>query len=89
MSAVIGWDIGGAHLKAARAENGRIVAAVQIACPLWLDASRLEEAFRAAQSEVGSAHAHAATMTGELSMAFPSRAEGVCALAARIASALA
>src|ERR1700728_4487740 len=89
MSAVIGWDIGGAHLKAARAENGRIVAAVQIACPLWLDASRLEEAFRAAQSKVGAAHAHAATMTGELSMAFPSRAEGVCALAARIASALA
>jgi probable H4MPT-linked C1 transfer pathway protein len=89
MSAVIGWDVGGAHLKAARAENGRIVAAVQIACPLWLDASRLEEAFRAAQSEVGSADAHVATMTGELSMAFPSRAEGVCALAARIASALA
>jgi probable H4MPT-linked C1 transfer pathway protein len=89
MSAVIGWDVGGAHLKAARAENGRIVAAVQIACPLWLDVSRLEEAFRAAQSEVGFADAHAATMTGELSMAFPSRAEGVRALAARIASALA
>jgi probable H4MPT-linked C1 transfer pathway protein len=89
MSAVIGWDVGGAHLKAARAENGRIVAAVQVACPLWLDASRLEEAFRAAQTEVGSADAHVATMTGELSMAFPSRAEGVCALAARIASALA
>ena len=89
MSAVIGWDVGGAHLKAARAENGRIVAAVQIACPLWLDVSRLEEAFLAARSEVGSADAHAATMTGELSMAFPSRAEGVCALSARIASALA
>ena len=34
MSIVIGWDVGGAHLKAARAENGRIVDAIQVASPL-------------------------------------------------------
>src|SRR5277367_2387422 len=88
MSVVIGWDVGGAHLKAARAEGGRIVAAIQIASPLWLGVSRLDEAFRTARSELGSADAHAATMTGELSMAFTSRSEGVAALAALTASAL-
>jgi uncharacterized hydantoinase/oxoprolinase family protein len=87
MSVVIGWDVGGAHLEAARAEGGRIVAAIQIASPLWLGVSRLDEAFRTARSELGSAHA--ATMTGELSMAFTSRSEGVAALAALTASALA
>src|SRR5271168_5086153 len=89
MSVVIGWDVGGAHLKAARAEGGRIVAAIQIASPLWLGVSRLDEAFRTGRSELGSADAHAATMTGELSMAFKSRSEGVAALAALTASALA
>ena len=89
MSVVIGWDVGGAHLKAARAEGGRIVAAIQIASPLWLGVSRLDEAFRTARSELGSADAHAVTMTGELSMAFTSRSEGVAALAALTASALA
>ena len=36
MSVVIGWDIGGAHLKAARVKNGRVEAVVQAATPLWL-----------------------------------------------------
>ena len=39
--AVIGWDVGGAHLKGARVEDGRVVAAVQIACPLWQGLDRL------------------------------------------------
>jgi hypothetical protein len=49
MRVVIGWDVGGAHLEAARAEGGRIVAAIQIASPLWLGVSRLDEAFRTAR----------------------------------------
>ena len=89
MSVVIGWDVGGAHLKGARAEDGRIVAALQIASPLWLGVSRLDEAFRAARVELGAADSYAATMTGDLSMAFPSRAEGVAALAKLIAATLA
>ncbi|MGA2793236.1 MAG: hydantoinase/oxoprolinase family protein [Roseiarcus sp.] len=89
MSVVIGWDVGGAHLKGARAENGRVVAAVQIASPLWLGLSRLDEAFRVARTKLGQADEHAVTMTGELSMAFPSRAEGVAALASLTAATLA
>jgi predicted NBD/HSP70 family sugar kinase len=34
MSSVIGWDIGGVHLKAVRADDGRIVKAAQYASPL-------------------------------------------------------
>jgi uncharacterized hydantoinase/oxoprolinase family protein len=51
MSVVTGWDVGGAHLEAARAEGGRIVAAIQIASPLWLGVSRLDKAFRTARSD--------------------------------------
>ena len=89
MSVVIGWDVGGAHLKGARAEQGRLVAAMQIASPLWQGLSRLDEAFRVAKSKLGPAEAHAVTMTGELSMAFPSRAAGVDALASLTAATLA
>ena len=39
--ALIGWDIGGAHLKAARWEEGRIVATTQVAAPLRLGLERL------------------------------------------------
>lgn len=77
---VIGWDIGGAHLKAARAELGRITAAVQIACPLWQGLDRLEAAFAEADRALGAAPLHAVTMTGELSDIFRDRAEGISLL---------
>jgi probable H4MPT-linked C1 transfer pathway protein len=81
MNAVIGWDIGGAHLKAVRAENGRIVDAVQVASPLRLGLERLAQSFAEAKAAVGSAPRHAVTMTGELADTFASRSEGVARLA--------
>lgn len=90
----IGWDIGGAHLKAAVAEDGRIVAVVQEPCALWQGLDRLDAAFAAALGRIG-AHGrigaggrHQATMTGELVDLFSSRAEGVAALAGRAAQHL-
>lgn len=82
MQNIIGWDIGGAHLKAARVENGMITQAVQIACPLWLGLGELDRAFFEAQAEIGSAPLNAITMTGELCDAFATREEGVAGLAA-------
>lgn len=79
-AAVIGWDIGGAHLKAARAEDGRIVAAVQVPAPLRLGLERLKQSFAEARAQVGDAALHAITMTGELADTFENRAEGVAAL---------
>ncbi len=89
MSVVIGWDIGGAHLKAARVEDGRVKAAVQAATPLWLGLGSLETAFDAIQTRLGPADHHAITMTGELCDAFASRQEGVAGLAAIAAKHLA
>ena len=82
MDVVIGWDIGGAHLKAARVEGSRVVATRQAATPLWLGLQSLEAAFDRLNVELGPADRHAITMTGELCDAFPSRREGVAGLAA-------
>ena len=85
MQTLIGWDIGGAHLKAARVEDGRVVRTATIACPLWQGLGELDRAFREARAVVGEADHHAVTMTGELCDAFPSRAAGVAGLAQRAA----
>jgi probable H4MPT-linked C1 transfer pathway protein len=92
MSIVIGWDIGGVHLKGARAEAGRIVKAIQLAAPLRGGVDLLAAAFAQAKSELASepagAERHVATMTGELADTFASRAEGVERLAGLAARAL-
>ena len=80
--ATVGWDIGGAHLKAARVENGRVVAAAERATPLWQGLDSLEAAFAELSERLGPADAHGVTMTGELCDAFASRREGVIGLAA-------
>jgi probable H4MPT-linked C1 transfer pathway protein len=77
MAVVIGWDVGGAHLKAARAEDGRIVAAVQVPSPLRFGLERLAQSFAEAKAAIGAAERHVVTMTGELADTFASRAEGV------------
>lgn len=82
MGSVIGWDIGGAHLKAARAENGVIVAALQIVCTPHSGLNFLEKAIDEAAAAMGDANRHAITMTAELSDAFETRAKGVATIAA-------
>jgi len=77
---VIGWDIGGAHLKAVRVENGKIVRAAQVPSPLWLGLDKLDAAFAQARRKVGPGARNCVTMTGELADVFASRAEGVEAL---------
>jgi len=81
MQSIIGWDIGGAHLKGARCEDGRIVKVAQIASPLWLGLDELHRAFAEAKAILGDADQHVATMTGELADAFASREAGVSGLA--------
>jgi probable H4MPT-linked C1 transfer pathway protein len=81
MSVVMGWDIGGVHLKAARAENGRITKVAQYASPLRTGTEPLLQAFAQAHAEMGEADRNVVTMTGELADTFPSRADGVECLA--------
>jgi (4-(4-[2-(gamma-L-glutamylamino)ethyl]phenoxymethyl)furan-2-yl)methanamine synthase len=79
--AVIGWDLGGAHLKAARlGRAGRVEHVVQLPCALWRGLDELHAALDAAAPELGIAPVHAVTMTGEMVDLFPTRSAGVCAL---------
>jgi (4-(4-[2-(gamma-L-glutamylamino)ethyl]phenoxymethyl)furan-2-yl)methanamine synthase len=89
MSVTIGWDIGGAHLKAARAEDARIVDAVQLPSPLRLGLKAVTDAFAAAKAQLGAADRHVITMTAELADTFASRREGVECLSALAVRALA
>jgi (4-(4-[2-(gamma-L-glutamylamino)ethyl]phenoxymethyl)furan-2-yl)methanamine synthase len=93
MTAVIGWDIGGVHLKAARAEDGRIVKVAQYASPLRGGTEQLRRAFVQAKADMGcfdtsGVERHVVTMTGELADTFASRQEGVECLSALAANEL-
>src|ERR1700730_3264961 len=82
MQHIMEWDVGGAHLKAARVENGIITQAVQIPSPRWLGLGELDRAFADAEAAIGQAPLNAITMTGELCDAFATREKGVAGLAA-------
>src|SRR4051794_32501497 len=84
--AVIGWDLGGAHLKAARlGSGGAVEGVVQLPCALWRGMAELHSALDLAFVELGAAELHAVTMTGEMVDLFPTRAEGVRTLVAEMA----
>ncbi|WP_020178622.1 hydantoinase/oxoprolinase family protein [Methylopila sp. M107] len=84
--AILGWDVGGAHLKAARlGEDGRLEAARIAPCALWKGLDQLDAALDAL-AEPGCASA--VTMTGELVDLFPDRAAGVAALVERLSTRL-
>jgi probable H4MPT-linked C1 transfer pathway protein len=86
---VIGWDIGGAHLKAARVKHGELVDVVQHPCPLWTGLDTLREGFRLVLDRLGRAELHAATMTGELVDVFATRRQGVARIATMLREAVA
>ena len=44
MRASLGWDLGGANLKLARAEDGRVVSVAQIPCPPIADPEKFNQA---------------------------------------------
>lgn len=76
---IIGWDIGGAHLKAAVISSSSEIWAIYLSpCPLWKGLDKLEEAVRAILTDSSfSVGMHVLTMTGELVDLFDGRDEGV------------
>ena len=48
MSSIVGWDLGGANLKLARIEGGRLVHVAQIPCPIRPDRSKFDAALEEA-----------------------------------------
>ena len=87
---VVGWDVGGAHLKACLLQRGHVFGVVQHACPLWQGLEHLDRAVGlvlAAWPEAARAR-HAVTMTGEMADCFANRREGVRQIAERMAQHL-
>lgn len=80
---VIGWDVGGAHLKVARVErDGRISGVWLEPCPLWRGLDHLHRALDRIKAEMLASDScvHAITMTGEMVDLFETRQAGVQAL---------
>ena len=80
MASSIGLDVGGAHLKIAAVNNGRVNAVDQIVCPLWQGLNKLHDAVDLAKPSIENSDVIGVTMTGELSDLFPDRASGVTTL---------
>jgi probable H4MPT-linked C1 transfer pathway protein len=76
---VIGWDIGGAHVKACLMQDGLVSDVAQWACPLWQGMEHLEHALQSARRRWAMPEdaRHAVTMTGEMVDLFSEREEGV------------
>jgi probable H4MPT-linked C1 transfer pathway protein len=82
---ILGWDIGGAHLKAVLLDaDGHIISSIQLLCPLWKGLEFLQQAILTAQQHFKIkpfSACHAITMTGELVDLFENRHQGVCEIA--------
>ena len=87
---VVGWDVGGAHVKAALWRHGELLDAAQWPCPLWQGLHHLEQVLESARTRwPGLAGCeHAVTMTGELVDLFEHREDGVRRIAALLATHL-
>lgn len=87
---VIGWDIGGAHVKASLVEGGRLRDVAQWPCPLWQGLDHLQDAIAAARERwpLDAGVRHAITMTGEMVDLFAHREAGVRVLAEVLAGSL-
>jgi len=79
---LIGWDIGGAHLKAVAMAGEQIINVLQKPGPLWLGLDHFHTALNAILGELKPVAdcRHAVTMTGELADMFSNREEGVFGL---------
>ena len=88
LTRVVGWDLGGVHVKAALIEEGRVVEAVQAPCALWRGVRALDDSFATLPDWTRDEAAHAVTMTGELTDCFADRADGVDRLSTWAAATL-
>lgn len=84
---ILGWDVGGAHLKRAVLDaHGALRAVDMAACPLWQGLDRLDAAL-AALPPAGAGRSFV-TMTGELTDLWPDRAAGVAGLSQALSARL-
>ena len=84
MTTRAGLDVGGAHLKLATSQDGKLTAVQQVRCRLWMGLEKLDFALQKSSPLLASASEIAITMTGELSDVFPNRMTGVETLVTRM-----
>lgn len=89
---VIGWDVGGAHIKAVALNvQGEVLHTLQMPCPLWRGLEQLETATQSVLTtlNIKSNHVqHVVTMTGELVDLFLNRHAGVVEIATKLSQLL-
>jgi len=76
---IIGWDVGGANIKAARVDRSEPAGPVVVEQPfaLWRDPRRLPDVLIETADRLGGVRTMAATMTAELADCFATKREGV------------
>ncbi len=78
---MVGWDIGGAHVKIVRANKQAIIEVLQLACPLWKGIDKLRMCIETVHERINLSHSkHAVTMTGELVDYFENREQGTISI---------
>jgi len=84
---IIGWDIGGAHLKLCLiSPKGEVLLTEQVVCPLWKGIEQLHLAIKNLSDSFDlSSSIYAVTMTAELADSFKNRHQGVEAIVSAIA----
>ncbi len=80
MNACIGWDVGGANLKAVALSADRGARPLERPYEIWRAPAALARRLAEMGAELGGAPLHAVTMTAELSDCFASKREGVAAV---------
>jgi len=76
---ILGWDVGGANLKAARIGDDGQSEPTVLECPfpLWREPHRLPQKLFETAERLGGARTMAVTMTAELADCFATKREGV------------
>ena len=74
---ILGWDVGGANLKAARIDGDGDIRVLERPFALWREPQRLSAKLAAMAGDLGSVQAMAVTMTAELADCFATKRDGV------------
>ncbi len=78
---IVGWDVGGANIKAARLEHeGAPPRLAERALALWREPARLPDVLAEVGAELGPATRMAVTMTAELADCYATKRDGVAAI---------
>ena len=80
MRAILGWDVGGANVKAARIDGQSEPRVCERPLALWREPHRLPAVLAETAASVGAAPIMAVTMTAELADCFATKREGVASV---------